>query len=266
MAAHESTRLYTVPIKDTKRPDAQVTGCLPQLDISRCMPPAATAMDPSVKSPHLNAIASLSSNDTLASFDARSELPLVAHVDRTKVLGSGQYSTVCLGLLGHSLSTAASASATTGLSIGEGNGAVPCAIKIPHTNNLDARELGLIEAAAFWQLGPTPAATVECFGLINLGDLNGEPQGHCIVHSWPSVAEQAISGKGEWALVLEYCERGPSWLWMLENRSAMDAELFFVWARQLTLALISLKAGGMAHMDIKGHNVLCNFSIILHLA
>ncbi|KAJ2263451.1 hypothetical protein EV176_006360 [Coemansia sp. RSA 451] len=36
----------------------------------------------------------------------------------------------------------------------------------------------------------------------------------------------------------------------------MDAELFFVWARQLATALVALKAAGMAHMDIKGHNIL----------
>ncbi|KAJ1667229.1 hypothetical protein EV178_001479 [Coemansia sp. RSA 1646] len=259
MAAHDHAKLYTVPLKMKQASSAQLTAAagLPQLFISRCVPPTSVApgtgegapepLAVDKSPPRLNALASLSSNDTLASLEGRSTHPLVAHVDRSKVLGSGQYSTVCLGSLGH---------APSGTSAQGNSVTTPCAIKIPHTGNLDARELGLIEAAAFWQLGPTPAATIECFGMVNLRDLDGESHGACIVHPWPAVAAQAIAGDGEWALVLELCDNGPGWSWMVANKQLMNAELFFLWARQLTMALFSLKTAGMAHMDVKGHNIL----------
>ncbi|KAJ2810308.1 hypothetical protein GGI24_007045, partial [Coemansia furcata] len=160
-------------------------------------------------------------------------------VDRTKVIGNGQYSTVCLATLERG-----------------GQSKAPCAVKIPHANNLDARELGLIEAAALAQLGPQPMAVVECFGLINLRD--ADEHGVCPLRGWADAGAEAIAGGsgGEWALVLEYCERGPCWQWMGENRAAMDAELFFLWARQLAQALMALRSAGLAHKDIKGHNML----------
>ncbi|KAJ2554485.1 hypothetical protein EV175_002567 [Coemansia sp. RSA 1933] len=240
-------------MKHTSPSQLSAAAGLPQLFISRCVPPTSVApadtdaegapeqLAVDKSPPQLNVLASLSSNDTLASLDARFTHPLIANIDRSKILGSGQYSTVCLGSLGH----AANGDATT-----------PCAIKIPHAGNLDARELGLIEAAAFWQLGPTPAATVECFGLVNLRDLDGQSHGSCFVHPWPAVATQVIAGEGEWALVLELCDNGPAWSWMVANKQLMNAELFFLWARQLAMALLSLKTTGMAHMDIKGHNIL----------
>ncbi|KAJ2399736.1 hypothetical protein GGI23_002473 [Coemansia sp. RSA 2559] len=254
MAAHDHAKLYTVPLKMKQTSSAQLSAAagLPQLFISRCVPPTSVAPDTGEEAaevhaadkspPQLNVLASLSSNDTLASLHGRSTDPLAAHVDRAKILGSGQYSTVCLGSLGHTDQNHTVAT--------------PCAIKIPHAGNLDARELGLIEAAAFWQLGPTPASTVECFGLINLRDLDGQSHGACVVHPWPAVAAQAIAGEGEWALVLGLCDNGTGWSWMVANKQLMNAELFFLWARQLTMALLSLKAAGMAHMDIKGHNIL----------
>ncbi|KAJ2516066.1 hypothetical protein GGI11_003566 [Coemansia sp. RSA 2049] len=263
MAAHDHAKLYAVPLGKKHISSAQVAAAagLPQLIISRCMSPTPVApvakqeaVEPIVvgkSPPQINPMGSLSSNDTLSSLDAHHTCPLVAHIDRSKVLGSGQYSTVCRGSLGHSLPSA-STSHDDRLS----NIITPCAVKIPHAGNLDARELGLIEAAAFWQLGPTPAATVGCFGMVNLRDLNGQSQGACVVYPWPAAAAQAIAGDGEWALVLELCDNGPGWSWMVANRQLMNAELFFQWARQLTMAVLSLKDAGMAHMDIKGHNIL----------
>ncbi|KAJ2693270.1 hypothetical protein H4R19_006033, partial [Coemansia spiralis] len=160
---------------------------------------------------------------------------LAVRVDRARVIGAGQYATVCLGAL----------------EAADGSPGGACAVKIPHEGNLDARELGLIEAAVLWQVGSAPQ-TVGCYGLVNLADAAGP----CAVQPWPVVAEQAMAGQGEWAVVLEYCEGGSCWDWMTANRMAMNTELFFVWARQLAMALVALKAAGMAHMDIKGHNML----------
>ncbi|KAJ1726413.1 hypothetical protein LPJ61_005202 [Coemansia biformis] len=180
---------------------------------------------------------------------------LVVRVDRARVIGTGQYSTVCLGTVE-----------------GAGEQRRACAVKIPHAGNLDARELGLVEAAALWQAGSAPQ-TVGCFGLVDLRaaaaaatDDDGDQQGARAVLQWPAVADQALAGQGEWALVLEYCEGGPCWLWMAEHRLAMGAELFFAWARQLAQALVALKAAGMAHMDIKGHNILLGHDGCLRLA
>ncbi|KAJ2458161.1 hypothetical protein GGF42_002246 [Coemansia sp. RSA 2424] len=182
-----------------------------------------------------------------------SSASMEVRVDRSKVIGNGQYSTVCFATLER----------TTGSKSQQSS--VACAIKIPHANNLDARELGLIEAAALAQLGPAPTAVVECFGLVNLGD--ADERGVCPVRSWAEAGAQAIASKGgEWALVLEYCERGPCWQWMSENKAAMDAELFFLWARQLTLALIALRRAGLAHKDIKGHNMLLDRNGDIRLA
>ncbi|KAI8320764.1 hypothetical protein GQ54DRAFT_305300 [Martensiomyces pterosporus] len=251
--AHDSPRMFVPPIS-TKCPGTEggSGGGLAPLGITSCLPPtpataaAAAAAAASTNGSIVGAITSLSSSDTLASF-VTSASPLMVHVDRAKVIGVGQYSTVCMGTLEpHSSLSLSDAGARGQL--------IPCAIKIPHANNLDAQELGLIEAAAFSQLGADTPATVECFGLADLQgvDLNG----FCEVLQWPAAAPHAVSGKGEWALVLEYCEKGSCWTWMMENKLAMDAELFFHWARQLTLALIALHAAGMAHKDIKGHNML----------
>ncbi|KAJ2161767.1 hypothetical protein GGF46_001186 [Coemansia sp. RSA 552] len=229
--AHDDTRHFLAAPLRTKQTISNGAAAaaggagLPQLDISRCVPP--TALGP------------LSSSDTLAPLEVQSGLSV--RVDRTRVIGTGQYSTVCMGMLELPLP-------------GGRAQREACAIKIPHANNLDARELGLIEAAALWQAGSAPQ-TVRCYGLVNLKAIDG-PKGVCEVGLWPEVAAQAISGDGEWALVLEYCEGGVCWSWMTEHRLRMDAELFFVWARQLATALVALKAAGMAHMDIKGHNML----------
>ncbi|KAJ2353544.1 hypothetical protein IWW50_003897 [Coemansia erecta] len=245
--AHDGRHFIAAPIKS--RPAIGTVGNgtgLPQLDISRCMPPTAPRATAEV--PRMAAETLRTTTEALRTTTEvprmETEAPpaqgeLTVHVDRTQVIGAGQYSTVCLGMI-------ATADAP--------DKRIKCAIKIPHANDLDARELGLVEAAGLWQAGSAPQ-TVGCFGLVNLKTIGGA-QGECRVELWPAVAAQAIAGDGEWALVLEYCERGPCWSWMLENRMSMDAELFFVWARQLATALVALKAAGMAHMDIKGHNVL----------
>ncbi|KAJ2798632.1 hypothetical protein H4R20_004749, partial [Coemansia guatemalensis] len=201
---------------------------LPQLDINRCVPP--TAPPP------------LATSEKLAPVEAQDGATVL--VNRKKVIGAGQYATVCMGTIEFP-STPGSAQQPR---------REACAIKIPHADNLDARELGLIEAAALWQAGSAPQ-TVGCYGLVNLRDADDEKSG-CEVNLWPAVASRAIAGDGEWALVLEYCERGSCWSYMTEYRLGMDAELFCAWARQLAMALVALKAAGMAHMDIKGHNML----------
>ncbi|KAJ2002339.1 hypothetical protein GGI04_003383 [Coemansia thaxteri] len=215
---------------------------LAQLDIERCM---------AVSSGRSRAgLASLSSSDTLMSFCEEEGVAMELRVDRSKVVGKGQYSTVCFATLER---------------VGgkKRAGSVPCVLKIPHAGNLDARELGLIEAAALAQVGGA-AAVVECFGLVNLRD--ADSHGVCPVRSWAEAGAQAVGGSGEWALVLEYCERGPCWEWMTANKAAMDAELFFLWARQLALALIALQSAGVAHSDIKGHNMLLDRSGDIRLA
>ncbi|KAJ2795328.1 hypothetical protein H4R21_005153 [Coemansia helicoidea] len=218
--AHD-TRLLPVPLK-TKGLVGGGVG-LPQLDISLCVPPTAAPM-------------AAATGTSAPQPWAGARAGLVVHVDRAQVIGAGQYATVCLGRLA--------------AADGDGGGDAACAIKIPHEGNLDARELGLVEAAALWQAGSAPQ-TVGCYGLVDLS-----AGSRCTVQPWPAVAERALAGQGEWALVLEYCGGGSCWEWMSANRPAMNTELFFVWARQLAMALVALKAAGMAHMDIKGHNML----------
>ncbi|KAJ2902933.1 hypothetical protein GGI21_004495, partial [Coemansia aciculifera] len=266
---HDSSRFHAAPnisklvaTSEEQMPSsaaAAAAASLPQLDTSRCASPSTLrhkATRQGGADSGARGLASLSSSDTLMSYCEQedSSAPMQVRVDRGKVIGNGQYSTVCFGTLER-----------TG-----GNGkkqlsSVACAIKIPHANNLDARELGLIEAAALAQLGPSSTAVVECFGLVNLGD--ADERGVCPVRSWAEAGAQAVNSKGgEWALVLEYCERGPCWQWMSENKAAMDAELFFLWARQLTLALIALRSAGLAHKDIKGHNMLLDRNGDIRLA
>ncbi|KAJ2743258.1 hypothetical protein GGI20_003886 [Coemansia sp. BCRC 34301] len=256
---HDSSRFYAAPIisklaaaSDEQRL-ATAAASLAPLDTRRCASPGMHRQR-ATRQGGAAGLASLSSSDTLMSFGGQDDasVAMEVRVDRSKVIGKGQYSTVCFATLEQ-----------TGSDKKQSNSAA-CAVKIPHANNLDARELGLIEAAALAQLGPTPPAVVECFGLVNLGE--ADERGICPVRSWAEAGAQAIGSKGgEWALVLEYCERGPCWQWMTENKAAMDAELFFLWARQLTLALIALRSAGLAHKDIKGHNMLldCNGDIRL---
>ncbi|KAJ2310376.1 hypothetical protein H4S02_004197 [Coemansia sp. RSA 2611] len=213
--AHDGTHIIAAPIK-SKPAALGAGGGLPQLDISRCLPPTAPLTPPEQPEPA-----------------AQAEATVV--VDRSRVIGAGQYSTVCLGTLV------------------AGAGRRACAIKIPHAGSLDARELGLIEAAALWQAG-SAAQTVGCYGLVDLAALSARGVG--AVRVWPAAAAQAIAGDGEWALVLELCEGGACWARMQAQRPGMDADLFFVWARQLATALAALEAAGMAHMDIKPHNLL----------
>ncbi|KAJ2487085.1 hypothetical protein IWW37_005380 [Coemansia sp. RSA 2050] len=255
---HDSPHFYAAPIisklaaatiSDEPRPPAVAN--LAPLDTSRCASPS-TSHQQKARQGVTTGLASLSSSDTLMSFGEQEDAgAMEVRVDRSKVIGKGQYSTVCF--------------ATLERAVNGRQTSVPCAIKIPHANNLDARELGLIEAAALAQLGPAPTAIVECFGLVNLTDI--DERGVCPVRSWAEAGAQAIAGSGgEWALVLEYCERGPCWQWMSENKAAMDAELFFLWARQLTLALIALRNAGLAHKDIKGHNMLLDLNGDIRLA
>ncbi|KAJ2607817.1 hypothetical protein H4S08_004685 [Coemansia sp. RSA 1365] len=218
---------------------ATVNGAgLPQLDINRCVPPTAPLL--------------LATSEKLAPMEARNGATVYAK--RTKVIGAGQYATVCMGTIEFPTIPGSTQSPRR----------ETCAIKIPHADNLDARELGLIEAAALWQAGSAPQ-TVGCYGLINLQDADDAKSG-CEVSLWPAVASRAISGDGEWGLVLEYCERGSCWSYMTEYRISMDAELFCAWARQLAMALVALKAAGMAHMDIKGHNMLISCDGRIRLA
>ncbi|KAJ2055156.1 hypothetical protein GGI08_004239, partial [Coemansia sp. S2] len=245
---HDSSHFYAAPIISklaaatiSDEPRSSAVASLPPLDTSRCASPSSHRQK--AKQSGTTGLASLSSSDTLMSFGEQEDVGLTmeVRVDRNKVIGNGQYSTVCFATLERTGNRKQASSV--------------CAIKIPHANNLDARELGLIEAAALAQLGPAPTAVVECFGLVNLRE--ADERGVCPVRSWAEAGAQAIAGGGgEWALVLEYCERGPCWQWMSENKAAMDAELFFLWARQLTLALIALRRAGLAHKDIKGHNML----------
>ncbi|KAI9468338.1 hypothetical protein LPJ78_002555 [Coemansia sp. RSA 989] len=230
--AHDGRHFIAAPLKSKPAPSTATGTGLPQLEISRCMPPSAPLSPP--KRPD-TAVREKHTGPTVV-------------VDRKRVLGTGQYSTVCLGLL------------DTG-SNGESR---PCAIKIPH-NNLDARELALIEAAGLWQAGSAPW-TVGCMGIVNLGTIGEEAQGISEVQQWPAAASEAVAGKGEWALVLEYCDGGSCWSWMETNRLCMDAELFCTWTRQLAAALVALKAAGVAHMDIKPHNLLLTDDCSVRLA
>ncbi|KAJ2782006.1 hypothetical protein GGI15_003054 [Coemansia interrupta] len=179
----------------------------------------------------------LSSSDTLTPLPAEDTARRSVRVDRSRVLGAGQYSTVCLG--------------TLVTRDGEAED-MACAIKIPHANNLDARELGLIEAAGLAHVGA--GATVRCFGLVDL-QAAADEKGLSPVMTWAEAGERAVAG-GEWGLVLELCEGGTCWEWMLAHRAQMNAELFFHWARQLATALAALEAAAVAHKDIKGHNML----------
>ncbi|KAJ2055651.1 hypothetical protein GGH13_007775 [Coemansia sp. S155-1] len=255
---HDSSHFYAAPIISklvaatiSDEPRSSAVASLPPLDTSRCASPSSHRQK--AKQSGTTGLASLSSSDTLMSFGEQEDVGLTmeVRVDRNKVIGNGQYSTVCFATLERTGNRKQASSV--------------CAIKIPHANNLDARELGLIEAAALAQLGPAPTAVVECFGLVNLRE--ADERGVCPVRSWAEAGAQAIAGGGgEWALVLEYCERGPCWQWMSENKAAMDAELFFLWARQLTLALIALRRAGLAHKDIKGHNMLLDRNGDIRLA
>ncbi|KAJ2841993.1 hypothetical protein J3B02_005713, partial [Coemansia erecta] len=216
---------------------------LPALDIKRCMPPtaastAASTAEAAARPSLLGTIAlGLSSSDTLASCSSDADEKLAVRVDRSRVLGSGQYSTVCLGSL-----------------VARNGSERPCAVKIPHHNNLDAQELGLVEAAGLAHVGSGATATVRCFGLVNLRD--SEDQACREVVPWASAGSRAVAGDGEWAMVLELCERGTCWEWMLAHRASMGPELFIHWARQLATALAALRTAAMAHKDIKGHNML----------
>ncbi|KAJ2780934.1 hypothetical protein H4R18_003181 [Coemansia javaensis] len=233
-------------------------GLLPQLDISRCVPPTAAAPHPPPQMVHPPP--QMAHPPPALDLDLDLRDGLAVRVDRTRVIGTGQYSTVCMGALLRPGAPAADA--------------VPCAVKIPHPGSLDARELGLVEAAALWQAGSAPQ-TVGCYGLVNLRDAEPgqdtteqqqQQQGCCPLSQWPAVAARALAGQGEWALVLEYCAGGSCWDWMARDRLAMGAELFCAWARQLATALVALKAAGVAHMDIKAHNMLLGHDGCIRLA
>ncbi|KAJ1882379.1 hypothetical protein H4R99_002616 [Coemansia sp. RSA 1722] len=228
--------------------DAGAGSSLPALDIKCCMPPTAAS---ATARPLLDTVAlGLSSSDTLAScssLGADTDERLSVRVDRSRVLGAGQYSTVCLGSL-----------------VARDGSERPCAVKIPHPNNLDAQELGLVEAAGLALVGAGATATVRCFGLVDLR--SADDDACCDVVPWSSAGSRAVAGDGQWAMVLELCERGTCWEWMLAHRASMDADLFFHWARQLATALAALHAASMAHKDIKGHNMLIDHNGDIRLA
>ncbi|KAJ1815495.1 hypothetical protein LPJ75_002348 [Coemansia sp. RSA 2598] len=191
----------------------------------------------------------LSSSDTLASScSSDAEEKLAVRVDRSRVLGAGQYSTVCLGSL-----------------VARDGSERKCAVKIPHPNNLDAQELGLVEAAGLALVGAGATATVRCFGLVDLRGAKDD-QACCDVVPWERAGPRAVAGDGQWAMVLELCERGTCWEWMLAHRANMGPELFFHWARQLATALAALHAASMAHKDIKAHNMLIDHNGDVRLA
>ncbi|KAJ1943466.1 hypothetical protein EC988_006226, partial [Linderina pennispora] len=128
--------------------------------------------------------------------------------------------------------------------------------KIAHKQDPDAVELAQIEAAALARVGGAPA-TVQCFGVVDLGV--------GVVEPWGQAAERMAKGQGQWGVVLELCH-GSCWELMQRSRAAMGAELFFAWARQLTLALAALRSAGMAHKDIKPHNILLDRAGAVRLA
>ncbi|KAJ1889026.1 hypothetical protein LPJ66_008261, partial [Kickxella alabastrina] len=242
--AHQSTaqQLFSTPVFSKHHGSNEVTnitisvnGLLPALDIKSCMPPRPTA-------PHL----------TAAPCDPSPPLPihgtgtLKLITDLTAVLGRGQFSTVYRGML-----------------LQTDGPARECAVKVPHTNSLDARELFLVEAAGLALLGLQAPGIVQCFGMV---DLDAATDTGCAVAGWADASRAAVSGSGHWAEVLELCENGNCWEWMQANRAAMDAERFFVWARQLAVALGALADAGMAHKDIKPHNLLIDRSGNVRLA
>ncbi|KAJ2720743.1 hypothetical protein GGI07_004424 [Coemansia sp. Benny D115] len=241
MAQHDAVHLFaaTAPLSKSLHGAG-----LSALDIKQCMPP--TAAGPHTGSAARDSIASLSVPPPL------DEARWVAHIDRTQVLGTGQFSTVCRGTL-------------TAVSESSGDARqVACAVKIPHENNLDARELALVEAAVLSQLG-AQEAVVRCYGLVDLEAADGA--GNYAVRPWAEVGALAVAGTGgRWALVLELCEGGTCWEWMQANRTLMGAELFFRWARQLALALAAMESVSVAHKDIKGHNMLIDDNCDIRLA
>ncbi|KAJ1985299.1 hypothetical protein H4R34_000120 [Dimargaris verticillata] len=67
-------------------------------------------------------------------------------------------------------------------------------------------------------------------------------------------------------LVLENCEYGSLWSWVSENREEVGLALWLQWARQLALALQTIHSAGVAHYDIKPHNILLTADLDLRLA
>ncbi|KAJ1971766.1 hypothetical protein H4R35_005069 [Dimargaris xerosporica] len=189
--------------------------------------------------------------------------------------------------------------ATAGPTNGSLGNTRSCVVKLieayPATNPLacDAWQAGLNEARILAQLQRNIIAP-------HLTTANALPADHCVVRllgvaplSLPAQGPASLNGSQSFtmsqttsqqfldrpsehsypehhrhflALVLENCEYGSLWSWVSENREEVGLALWLQWARQLALALQTIHGAGVAHYDIKPHNILLTADLDLRLA
>ncbi|KAI8893845.1 kinase-like domain-containing protein [Globomyces pollinis-pini] len=203
----------------------------------------ATQSTPNPMSPKLNA-AFLGMNTSLTNmFAIATPLPeiiepiFVSFFPTSKnCLGEGQYSKVYKGTF----------------TMADSDKEYPCAVKRMHRSD-DCVEIVQNETKILAKLKSHPNI-IKFIALKNEDDV------------FPPVKSEQPSTIPKMLLILEYCEAGHLWNWMMKHPKVIGRKLWFKWAREISSALAYMHSCGIIHHDIKPHNLLLTDLLDIRIA